>query len=60
MMAEDLKETKDAGLLNEDADKEAEQEQLKKTQKKKLSYIHKKFQNDEITDEERAQDLFRR
>ena len=60
MMAEDLKETKDAGLLNEDADKEAEQEQLKKTQKKRLSYIHKKFQNDEITDEERAQDLFRR
>lgn len=60
MMAEDLKETKDAGLLNEDADKEAEQEQLKKTQKKRLSYLHKKFQNDEITDEERAQDLFRR
>ena len=59
-MAEDLKETKDAGLLNEEADKEAEQEQLKKTQKKRLSYIHKKFQNDEITDEERAQDLFRR
>lgn len=60
MMTEDLKETKDAGLLNEEADKEVEQEQLKKTQKKRLSYLHKKFQNDEITDEERAQDLFRR
>ena len=59
MKPENLQKTEEQGS-SEGSGEDTQVREEKKNVKKKYSYLHKRIQNDEITDEERAQDLFRR